>query len=60
MDGARRTMEMFADESSEIRAQAVHIAGVIMQGNNQVKKQVWFFKYFSKLLIIFNACFYKN
>ena len=40
MDGADRTMEMFTDESSDIRAQAVHIAGVIMQGNNQVKKQV--------------------
>ena len=40
MEGAERTMEMFTDENVEMRAQAVHIVGVIMQGNNAVKKQV--------------------
>jgi len=50
MDGADRTMEMFTDESSDIRAQAVHIAGVIMQGNNHVKKQMMEHGILAKLL----------
>jgi len=50
MEGAERTMEMFTDENVEIRAQAVHIVGVIMQGNNAVKKQMVEHGIVSKLL----------